>query len=265
MELLAHYGYWILLTWVMAEQLSLPLPAAPVMLAAGALARNGPFQLAAAILVAVCGCVVGDVCWFYLGRRSGSKILNFICRVSLEPDSCVRRTSSTIEKHGAKSLVVAKFVPGINTVAAPLTGAAGIPWATFLAYDIVGAFLWCGTFLVTGYIFHSQLATITFWLGRSAWVLGLVLLVAIPAGYIAFKYRQRRRFLRAIWTDRVAPEDVLRRVEAGEPLAIVDLRHPLDILPDPRVLPSAIRISPAELEQRFHEIPRDREVILYCT
>ena len=265
MHFLAQYGYLVLLIWVFAEQLALPLPAAPIMLAAGALARQGPLHLAAALFVAVAGCLAGDVFWFYAGRRSGSKVLNFICRISLEPDSCVRRTSNTIEKYGPKSLLVAKFIPGINAVAAPLAGAGGVAWPTFLAYDLLGALIWCGSFLAAGYVFHAELAAITLWLGRFAWLLVLVLLVAIPGGYIAFKYRQRKRFLREIWTERVRPEDVLKQIEAGEALTIIDLRHPLDFLPDPRVLPSAVRITPDEFDQRYQEIPRDRDVILYCT
>jgi membrane protein DedA with SNARE-associated domain len=265
MQILAQYGYLVLLLWVFAEQLALPLPAAPIMLAAGALARQGPLHLFAAFLFAVAGCLAGDVFWFYAGRRSGSKVLNFICRISLEPDSCVRRTSNAIEKYGPKSLVIAKFIPGINAVAAPLAGVGGVAWPTFLIYDLLGAVLWCGSFLAAGYVFHSELAAITLWLGRFAWLMILVLLVVIPGAYIGFKYRSRRRFQRAIWTERVSPEDVLRQIEAGEALTIIDLRHPLDFLPDPRLLPSAIRITPDEFETRYQEIPRDRDVILYCT
>jgi membrane protein DedA with SNARE-associated domain len=265
MQFLAHYGYLVLMIWVFAEQLALPLPAAPVMLAAGALAREGPLHLGTAFLVAITGWLAGDLCWFYAGRRGGSRVLKFICRISLEPDSCVRRTSNAIEKYGPKSLLLAKFVPGINAVAAPLSGAGGVAWPKFLAYDLCGAVLWCGSFLAAGYVFHAELAAVTLWLGRFAWSLFVILLVVIPCGYSAFKYRQRRRFVRKLWTERVSPEDVLRQIEAGEALTIIDLRHPLDFLANPSLLPSAIRITPDQFEARYQEIPRDRDVILYCT
>jgi membrane protein DedA with SNARE-associated domain len=146
-QFLSSYGYVVLLGWVLAEQLGLPLPAAPVMLAAGALARETPFRLITALGFAVVGCVAADLFWFSAGRCAGSKVLNFICRVSLEPDSCVRRASNTIEKHGAKSLLVAKFIPGINAVAAPLAGAGGVRWPRFVIFDVAGALLWTATFL----------------------------------------------------------------------------------------------------------------------
>ena len=112
-QFLTEYGYMLLLAWVLAEQFGFPLPAAPVLLAAGALAGRGVLQLGTALAVGVTACMLSDSFWFHMGRRGGGKVLNFICRISLEPDSCVRRTSNTIGKYGPKSLLVTKFVPGI--------------------------------------------------------------------------------------------------------------------------------------------------------
>src|SRR5205085_8376970 len=149
---LLQYGYVLLLGWVVADQIGLPLPAAPMLLAAGALAGKGSLRFEAALTVAVCGCLLADVFWFYLGRRGGTRLLNFICRIALEPDSCVRRANNVIGKHGPKSLLVAKFIPGMNAVAAPLAGSSGIRLPKFLIFDVLGALLWCGTFLSVGYI-----------------------------------------------------------------------------------------------------------------
>jgi membrane protein DedA with SNARE-associated domain len=262
---LTQYGYVVLLAWVLVEQPGFPLPAGPMLLAAGALAGRGTFQLGSALAVSVSACVLSDVFWFHMGRRGGGKVLNFICRISLEPDSCVRRTSNTIAKYGPKSLLVTKFVPGLNAVAAPLAGSGGMGLPKFVFFDFLGSLLWCGSFLGLGYLFRGELENIALFLGQFNWLLGLALLVVIPAGYIAFKHRQRQKFIREISMERIEPEELLKRIDAGEQVTIVDLRHPLESLMAHTVLPNAIRIPPEELEQRHHEIPRDREVVLYCT
>ena len=262
---LTQYGYVVLLAWVLVEQLGFPLPAAPMLLAAGVLAGRGTFQLGTALAAGVSACVLSDLFWFHMGRRSGAKVLNFICRISLEPDSCVRRTSDTIGKYGPKSLLVTKFVPGLNAVAAPLAGGGGVSLPKFLFFDFLGSILWCGSFLGLGYLFRGELENVALFLGQFSWLLGLVLLVVIPTGYIAFKHRQRQNFIREVSMERIEPEELLKRIDAGEQVTIVDLRHPLESLMDHTVLPNAIRILPEELEQKHHEIPRDREVVLYCT
>lgn len=264
-QFLLQYGYVLLLGWVVADQIGLPLPAAPVLLAAGALAGKGSFQFGAALTVSVCGCLLADVFWFYLGRRGGGRVLKFICRMALEPDSCVRRANNVIGKHGLKSLLVAKFIPGMNAVAAPLAGSSAVSLAKFLLFDVLGAILWCGSFLTVGYVFREQVREIALLLGQFKWPVALALIVLVPAAYILFKYRQRQKFIRENWTERITPEELLRRIQAGEPNTIVDLRHPLDFLPDPRTLPDAIRILPEELDQKSQELPRDVEVVLYCT
>jgi cbb3-type cytochrome oxidase subunit 3 len=140
-----------------------------------------------------------------------------------------------------------------------------VRWLQFVIFDVAGALLWTATFLGIGYVFHRELAMAVVWLGEFAWSLAVLLLLLIPAAYIAFKYRQKKKFVRALASERITPEEVLKQMEAGEPLTIIDLRHPLDFLPDPRTLPSAVRITLQELENKRAEIPRDRDVILYCT
>ncbi|HWZ43340.1 MAG TPA: VTT domain-containing protein [Candidatus Saccharimonadales bacterium] len=264
-QFLTQYGYIVLGGWVLAEQIGLPLPAAPILMAAGAMSAKGPFHFSLALVVTVFSCTLGDLFWFRVGQRGNHRVIQFLCRVSLEPDTCVRRTSSLIGKHGPKSLLVTKFIPGLNAMAAPLAGSGGVRLPVFLVFDLLGSILWCGTFLAVGYLFRERVTDIALGIGKFKGAIALSLLVVIPAGYIAFKSWQRRKFIREIWMERITPEELLQRIEARETMAIVDLRHPLDFLPDPRVLPDAIRISPDELEERYEEIPRDCEVILYCT
>lgn len=262
---LRQYGDAVLLAWVFAEQVGLPLPATPVLLAAGALARNGPFHLGGMLAVAVCGCLLADMFWFRVGQHGGGTVLKFICRISLEPDSCVRRTRNVIAKYGPKYLLVVKFIPGVNQVAAPLAGSGGVSLPTFLLFDLLGSILWCGTFLGLGYLFRAEVYQIALLLGPYRWLLILSLLVVIPLVYIIFKYWQRRKSIQRMSTERITAEELRKRIHAGEAVTVVDLRHSLDFLADPRILPHAIRILPEEFEQKHQEIPKDRELVLYCT
>lgn len=264
-QFLTQYGYAVLGGWVLAEQIGLPLPAAPILMAAGAMSAKGPFHFSLALIVSALGCVVGDLFWFRVGQSGNHRALRLICRISLEPDVCVRRTTNLIGKYGPKSLLFTKFIPGLNAVAAPLAGSAGIRWPTFVFFNFLGSLIWCGCFLGIGYLFREKVGNIALWMGQFKWVIALALLVVIPAAYIAFKYWQRRKFAHEIWMERITPEELLQRIKSSNAPVVVDLRHNLDFLPDPRTLPNAIRIPAEELERRYAEIPSDREIILYCT
>ena len=264
LEFLLNHGYTLLFAWVLAEQLGLPIPSMPILLAAGALAGAGNFSFALAVALALLASLISDVFWYELGRRRGGKILGLLCRIALEPDSCVRRTEDAFQNHSSRSLLIAKFVPGLNTAAPPMAGVTGMRLPRFLLLDAMGALLYFGSAVTVGYLFSEKLELVALYLARMGKV-AVVLLAMLLAGYILRKYLARRRFQRELWMARITPEELKSQLDAGEPIAIVDLRHPLDFLPYPQVLPGAIRMSPAEIEQRHDEIPRDRELILYCT
>src|SRR3984893_14838249 len=150
---LLRHGYWVLFANVLAEQAGLPIPAIPVMLAMGALAGLGNFSFATALALAICAALTSDLIWFRLGRVRGHSILNLLCRISLEPDSCVSNTKSLFGKLGARALLVAKFVPGLGATAPPLAGLTRMnPWKFILA-DSAGALAWSATYLFAGYLF----------------------------------------------------------------------------------------------------------------
>jgi membrane protein DedA with SNARE-associated domain len=263
-QFLIEHGYSLLFFWVLAEQLGIPIPAAPILLAAGALSGIGHMNLALTLLLSVIASLASDVIWYEFGRRKGAVVLNLLCRIALEPDSCVRRTESVYERNGARSLLFAKFVPGLSTVAPPVAGIFRMHFGRFLLFDLLGSLLWSGAFIGVGYVFADQLEIIALRASRFGTWLILIMSAAL-IGYIFAKWRERKRFMRTLAEDRISAEAVFQKLESGEPLAIVDLRHPLDFLPDPRVLPGAIRMAPDELDARHDEIPRDREIILYCT
>jgi hypothetical protein len=167
-------------------------------------------------------------------------------------------------RHGAKTLVFAKFVPGVSAVTTPLAGANGLPLWRFLIYDGLGIMLWIGSFEALGYIFSNQLSDVVAYASRFGGLL-FGILVGGLAAYVAWKYIQRRRFLRSLRVARITPEEVKMQIEARADLLIVDLRHALDFEADPRTLPGALRIPAEQLEERSGEIPRGKELVLYCT
>ncbi len=263
-EFLIQHGYSVLFLWVLGEQMGLPIPSIPLLLAAGALAGQDKLSFTVAMLLVVVAAVIADNVWFTFGRKRGGAVLQLLCRVSLEPDSCVRRTENIFQRQGPRALLVSKFIPGLNAAAAPIAGVTGMKRWRFIVYDVVGSLIWSASLIGLGWIFSNQLEDLADIAARlGGWL--VVLLIAALVGFIIWKYVQRRRFMKSLIVARVTPDEVFQRMQAGEAIAIVDLRHPLDILPDPRALPGAIRMTVDELPQRSDEIPRDRDVVLYCT
>ena len=261
---LLQHRYAVLFAAVLAEQLGLPVPAAPFLLGAGALAGMGRLEPALALGSAVLASLLGDFFWYELGRRRGASVLGWLCRISLEPDSCVRRTEDIFARHGARTLLVAKFIPGLNTVAPPLAGIIAMRRPAFLLYSGAGALLWAAAFGVVGFVFSDRIEG----LAETALALGgrlALLLGSLLVAWLTWKYVQRLRFIRELRIARIDPEELKRRIDAGEDLVIVDLRHSVDFEADPRTIPGAIHLTTEELEKRHDEIPREREIVLFCT
>jgi hypothetical protein len=182
----------------------------------------------------------------------------------LEPDSCVRRTEEAFSHNCSRSLALAKFVPGLSTMAPPMAGMTGMGVGRFLLFDGAGAVLYVAGAVLVGYLFRDQIERAALYALRLRGMLFWLALAGLAA-YIFKKYRQRQRFLKDIAVARITREELKRKLDAGEDVTIVDLRHPLDFLPYPQTIGNAIRMSPDEVEVRNAEIPRDRDVILYCT
>ncbi len=263
-QFLVQYGYAVLFVWVLGEQVGLPIPSMPLVLAAGALAGSHQLSLPVVIGVAGVASLLSDILWSEIGRLRGGRVLRLLCRISLEPDSCVRRTENAFAQHGVLPLVVAKFVPGLNTAAPPLAGITGMRRSRFLLFVSVGALLWVGTFVGLGYVVSDQLEDIAASIPRLGKWLGTVLGAGL-ATYIGWKYLARRRFLRRLRMTRITPEELKEELDAGEQPIIVDLRHSLEFDADPHRIPGAIPLPIEELDQRQHEIPPDREIVFYCT
>jgi len=261
-EFVIRHGYALLFVWVLAEQAALPIPSVPLLLVCGALVKSGHMHWAAVLGIGLAACLIADSAWFRIGRSRGGRVLRFLCRMALEPDSCVSQTENGLARYGVGILLVAKFIPGMNALAAPLAGSGGTNWIQFLLFDAAGAALWIGGWGAAGYVFGTQLDEIGAWAGRAGFRLFLSV-VALLALWIAFKYFQRRRFLRKLSVARIPVEDLYRMLSSGEDVAIIDVRGKNANPRDP--LPGALRIPLSELATRHTEVPRDRDIVLFCT
>src|SRR2546422_3501394 len=164
-QFVIRHANLVLFAAVFADQVGLPFPSVPVLLAAGALAGAGQMNLGMAVGLAVAACFVGDFVWYYLGRHRGRHVLNVLCRISFEPDSCVRHTENFFGRHGMRSLILAKFIPGVSTVTPALAGLFNVSVERFMLYNGLGALLWTVTYIAPGYLFSDQLELIA---GQSA-------------------------------------------------------------------------------------------------
>ncbi|HEY3861749.1 MAG TPA: DedA family protein/thiosulfate sulfurtransferase GlpE [Verrucomicrobiae bacterium] len=260
---LIHHGAPIVFVAVLIEQLGLPLPALPWLLAAGALAAAGQFNLPLAILMSMLACLAADSLWFYLGRYQGAKVLGLLCRISLEPDSCVRRTQNVFTKYGWRGIVIAKFVPGLSTLAPPLAGMSKMNAARFLAVDGAGSLLYGGCFIGVGYFFSNQLQQIMGALsniGASA----LALIGAAVAAYLGYKYWQRKRLLDDLRMARITVADLRQMMNAGQPLVILDMRSSVESASEAGI-EGAIHLTMDDIKLGRYQFPRDREVVVYCS
>lgn len=264
LEFLVRHGYLVLLVWVFVEQAGLPIPSLPLLLAAGALSGIHKMNFFAALGVCLVAAVVADSMWYQLGKHKGVRVIQLLCRISLEPDSCVRRTQGVFEKQGARSLLFAKFIPGLSTVATPLAGIFHMRLRRFLFFDALGSAIWASTFLGLGFVFRDQLE----FLAQRIASLGAgasVLILSLLAGYIAYKFIARKKFLRDLRIGRITVEELKQKLDEKEDLTIVDLRHSLDFEADPETIPGAFRMDARDLEEKDNPLPADRDIILYCT
>jgi membrane protein DedA with SNARE-associated domain/rhodanese-related sulfurtransferase len=260
---LVDHGLPLVFAAVFLEQMGLPLPAFPWLLAAGALAADGTMPPAATLALVLAACLLADGFWFYWGRRRGPRVLQLLCWLSLEPDSCVRRTQDVFGKYGVRSIAVNKFLPGIGTVVPPLAGMMRIPLATFLALDAIASLLYGGLLLALGSLFRRQIEGLIAALHRVGWS-ALGFLIVLGTVYLAYKWWQRERVLREVRMARITVDELRQKLDAGEEVLILDVRPRSSLEQDDAILPGAIHLELEEIEQSRGQHPPDREVVVYC-
>jgi membrane protein DedA with SNARE-associated domain/rhodanese-related sulfurtransferase len=268
-EFFVGHAYAILFLWVLIEQLGLPVPSIPLLLTAGTLSATHRVSAFEALLAVLAACLLSDSTWYLLGRRFGGRVIRLLCKLSLEAATCVSKTEGYFTRRGAVTLLFSKFVPGLSTVSAPIAGQTRMAYPRFLFYDLSGTVIWALSFLLAGRFFGDVAKRSQAFFGLlSHFAAGVFILMVL--GFFLWRVIKQRRFLaqvRELRIDASEVKDMLDQAirDSTEQPFIVDLRHPLDYLPDPRVLPGAVRIGPSEIARHVARIPRDRDIILYCT
>ena len=249
---------------VLLNQIGLPVPVIPTLILAGAVAANGQLSLAGVFLVAVAACLIADSGWYWVGQKYGIRVLKTLCRISLEPDSCVSQTQSQFDRWGVNSLVIAKFVPGLSTIAPPLAGAMRIGWPRFIALSAAAAVLWVGAGLLSGMLFRTQIERLLIRLDQigSMAVSGAIVVLAL---YLGFKWWERRRFYRLLRMARISVAELSALIQSGKQPVIIDVRSATARALEPRWIPGALHISLTDVDTHLKDIPKDRDIILYCT
>jgi membrane protein DedA with SNARE-associated domain/rhodanese-related sulfurtransferase len=262
-QLLTQYGLALVFANVLLERIGLPLPAMPTLIVAGALAADGTSSALAIFCVAFVAASIGDVLWYVAGRLYGHRVMKLLCRMSLSPDSCVRQTEFRFERWGRLTLVVAKFVPGLSTVARPLAGATGLGWWSFLMLNGLGTALWAAAAVGTGVVFHAEINQLIVGL-QDLGTVAIAVLGVLLAAYITLKWWQRRRFFKLLRISRISVDE-LRRLMAGDPApVVVDLRSLANRDQDRRAIPGALWMSVEEVDRHLDRLPADRDIVFYC-
>ena len=260
--LIEHYGLALVFVNVLLLQAGFPVPAYPTLIVTGALAARAPYTLAGLLATAVAASVIADIGWYMIGRRLGGRVLRTLCRISLSPDSCVRQTESIFTRWGARSLTVAKFVPGFASVATAMAGIVRLsPWR-FLVFDAIGAALWSGVAIALGYLFRdavNDVLDVLSAMGRY----GLMVIVSAFVIYVVMKWVQRQRFIRQLKMDRVTVQELRDLVDAGTPTTVIDVRSKLSQSVTGRI-PGALTVDVTNMKLELLAIPPTNEVIVYC-
>ena len=263
---LGHLGYTGLFLCLFLEQIGLPVPGFAALIAVGAVLGNGTLEPGPCILVGTVACVLPDLAWYFVGRRSGNKVLFLICKLSWKPDTCVQKTAGAFVKTGPATLLFAKFVPALSVLGPPLAGLAKVRLPIFLAYDVAGTLayvaipLFLGSYVKRAYAVLTESAQSMY--GPLPWLLGLVVaLVLIWKFYTRWRYRQRleRGLVQAL-----QPGELKDMLEKKVPLTLVDIRNELSVRSKPVFLPGAKYLPYHALKKSAGRIRRDETVVIYC-
>ena len=263
-SVVSQYGLAIVFGNVLIEQIGIPLPAMPTLIVAGGLAAGGKLSAVAVFAVALAGCVIADVTWYIAGRRYGNRVMRILCGISLTPDSCVSQAQTRFERFGLNVLLIAKFIPGVALLAPPLAGATRIGWLPFLAFNTAGGALWVLAGMGGGMLLGSQIERLLEYLENYG-AAAMVLVGALVAAYIAFKWWERHRFYAMLRMARISVDELHRLMDAGVAPLVVDVRSQTARAIEPRHIPGALHLPLQGFEPHIKELPRDREIILYCS
>ena len=261
--LIQNHGVLLVFGTVLLEQFGLPIPAFPVLVVAGAMAMEGGASWQLCLVAVLLACLICDVFWFRAGRYYGKRVLRLLCRISLSPDSCVNQTEDRFRRYGAKSLLVSKFIPGFNTIAAPMSGALGTPPRAFLGFAATGALLWGGAGLAVGAIFHDsvdRVLTMLETLGSTA----LLVLGVLLALFVLYKYVERKRHRATLAVPRIGVPELRSLIDGGHDPLVIDARS-VTAQALESAIPGALLYSDCEPGQLMAGLDKDRHIVVYCS
>jgi membrane protein DedA with SNARE-associated domain len=264
--MMGRHGYALTFGILLAESLGFPFPASIALVAGGAAIASHTLSGPGLLLTAMIALIVGDTWQFWLGRYTGWGLLAFLCRVSMNPETCILRSAESFYKRGKVTLVIAKFVPGINTMAAPLAGSMKMPFDLFLRLNVAGSLLYAVTYLFVGYLCRDFLAATlkSFYAAGRAMEILVILAVLVYAAYRVLQFLKYRKY--AV-VPRVQVEEIAARLAAGEAdrIQIVDVRSHGYYDRGAERIYGSIRIEPNNLEEEIKNLPKDKDIYLYCT
>jgi len=261
---LAQHGIAMLTLLVFLQAIGLPVPCAVALILAAAESAKGHLSILGVLGGALAGMVVGDVLMFLLGRYTGWWLLGTLCRVSLNPESCVVTSADTFHRRGRSLLVVAKFLPGINTMAPPLAGSMQMRWWSFLGLDVAGAALYIGAYFVVGYLCSDAVSAVIRFYERFGHLTTAVVLILVSAYalWLAWGTLRARRLGRGV--PHAPASMVARELAAGEAV-VFDVRSHGYFDPGAMRIPGSRRVDPNALRASLTEFSKDRQIYLYCT
>jgi membrane protein DedA with SNARE-associated domain len=263
---ISHHGYSLLFLIVFAEAVGLPAPAALALIAAGSAAAAHVLSAPVVFLAAISAMLLGDTLLFFLGRKTGWAFLGFICAVSLNPETCILRSAESFYKYGRTTLLFIKFIPGVNTMAAPLAGSMKMRVSQFLQFDVAGACLYLLAYGGAGYVFRDFVAHITHGLQTGSRTVAALVLLALLA-FVVYRIFQYLRYRVYGLPPHVGVEEIALRlsVEGDKEIIIADVRSHGYYDPGTQRIAGSIRIEPNRLADELKTLPHDKDIYLYCT
>jgi membrane protein DedA with SNARE-associated domain len=263
---ISRHGYLLVAVIVFAEAIGLPVPAALAIIVAGAAAAGHFLRTELLLPLALLAMLAGDLILFSLGRYSGWALLGFLCKVSANPETCILRSAESFYKRGKMTLVIAKFIPGVNTMGPPLAGSMKMRLDQFLRFDSMGAALYIGAYFLLGFIGRDFLKAIGRTFQTAGHAVEEVLLISAIC-YIGYRLwmMQKNRVYRVV--PRVQVEELIRRLssEEAQNVMVVDVRSHGYYNEDAARIRGSIRIEPNNLEEELKRLPKDKDIYLYCT
>jgi membrane protein DedA with SNARE-associated domain len=266
LSMMARHGYVLTFALLLAEAIGLPFPAAIALVAAGSAVASHTLSGPVVLLAAVVALLLGDSVQFWLGRHSGWALLGFLCRLSMNAETCILRSAESFYKRGKLTLVVAKFIPGINTMAAPLAGSMKMRFSQFLRFEFAGALLYCLTYLLVGYVSRDFLAATLSGFHAAGRVMEFALAAALLI-YAIYRVIQFHKYRKYDVVPRVQVHELASRLASDEAdnVLIVDVRSHGYYDVGAERIKGSIRIEPNNLEEEIKTLPKDKDIYLYCT